>query len=56
MASGHEYRSRRPNTWLLRPTLQVKVLLATRSDLLRSVAMGPSRASPGEVLIRRVTL
>jgi hypothetical protein len=22
MASGHEYRARRPNTWLLRPMLQ----------------------------------
>jgi hypothetical protein len=22
MASGHEYRANRPNTWLLRPTLQ----------------------------------
>lgn len=28
MASGHEYRTRRANTWLLRPTPQVKVLLA----------------------------
>jgi hypothetical protein len=28
MASGHEYRTRRPNTWLLRPTPQVKILLA----------------------------
>ena len=28
MASGHEYRANRPNTWLLRPTLQVKILLA----------------------------
>ena len=24
----HEYRTRRPNTWLLRPTPQVKILLA----------------------------
>jgi hypothetical protein len=28
MASGHEYRTRRPNTWLLRPTPLVKSLLA----------------------------
>jgi hypothetical protein len=28
MASGDEYRTRRPNTWLLRPTPQVKILLA----------------------------
>ncbi|MGY4330907.1 hypothetical protein ACVWWG_005324 [Bradyrhizobium sp. LB7.2] len=28
MTSGHEYRTRRPNTWLLRPTPQVKILLA----------------------------
>ena len=28
MASGHEYRIRRPNTWLLRPTCKVKILLA----------------------------
>jgi hypothetical protein len=28
MASGHGYRANRPNTWLLRPTLQVKILLA----------------------------
>ena len=28
MASGHEYRAKRPNTWLLRPTPQVKILLA----------------------------
>ncbi|MET4319219.1 hypothetical protein [Bradyrhizobium sp. RT5a] len=26
--SGHEYRTRRPNTWLLRPTPQVKIFLA----------------------------
>ncbi|WP_247301729.1 hypothetical protein, partial [Bradyrhizobium sp. 179] len=24
----HEYRAKRPNTWLLRPTPQVKILLA----------------------------
>jgi hypothetical protein len=28
MASGHVYRARRPNTWLLRPTPHVKILLA----------------------------
>ena len=28
MASGHVYRARRPNTWPLRPTPQVKILLA----------------------------
>ena len=28
MASGHGYRANRPNTWLLRPTPQVKILLA----------------------------
>jgi hypothetical protein len=28
MASGHVNRANRPNTWLLRPTLQVKLLLA----------------------------
>jgi hypothetical protein len=28
MASGRVYRARRPNTWLLRLTLQVKILLA----------------------------
>jgi hypothetical protein len=28
MASGHVNRASRPNTWLLRPTLQVKILLA----------------------------
>jgi hypothetical protein len=28
MASGHGYRANRPNTWLLRPILHVKILLA----------------------------
>jgi hypothetical protein len=28
MASGHVYRANKPNTWLLRPTPQVKILLA----------------------------
>ena len=28
MASGHVNRANRPNTWLHRPTLQVKILLA----------------------------
>jgi hypothetical protein len=28
MASGHEYRANRPNTWLLRLTPNVKILLA----------------------------
>jgi len=28
MASGHVNRANRPNTWLLRPTPQVKILLA----------------------------
>lgn len=28
MASGHEYRTNRPNTWLLRPRCKVKILLA----------------------------
>jgi hypothetical protein len=28
MASGHGHRANRPNTWLLRLTLQVKILLA----------------------------
>jgi hypothetical protein len=31
MASGHVNRANRPNTWLLRPMLHVKILLATRS-------------------------
>ena len=30
MASGHANRTHRPNTWLLRPTPQVKILLANR--------------------------
>jgi hypothetical protein len=47
MASGHEYRTSRPNTWLLRPTLQVKILLAN----LEPSTHGPSRhiALPHEV-------
>jgi hypothetical protein len=28
MASGHVYRANRPNTWLLRPSCNVKILLA----------------------------
>ena len=28
MASGHVNRANRPNTWLLRPTCDVKILLA----------------------------
>ena len=28
MASGHVNRANRPNTWLLRPTLHVTILLA----------------------------
>jgi hypothetical protein len=40
MASGHEYRTSRPNTWLLRPTLQVKILLAN----LEPSTHGPSRS------------
>jgi len=39
MASGHEYRTRRPNTWLLRPTPQVKILLANPEPSTH----GPSR-------------
>jgi hypothetical protein len=34
MASGHEYRTRRPNTWLLRPTPQVKILLANPEPMV----------------------
>ena len=39
MASGDEYRANRPNTWLLRPTLQVKILLANPEPSTH----GPSR-------------
>jgi hypothetical protein len=39
MASGQEYRANRPNTWLLRPTLQVKILLANPEPPTH----GPSR-------------
>jgi hypothetical protein len=39
MASGHEYRTCRPNTWLLRPTPQVKILLANPEPSTH----GPSR-------------
>jgi hypothetical protein len=46
MASGHEYRTRRPNTWLLRPTPQVKILLANPEPSTH----GPS---PKERLSRR---
>jgi hypothetical protein len=41
MASGHGYRANRPNTWLLRPTLQVKILLANPEPSTH----GPSRHS-----------
>ena len=41
MASGHEYRTRRPNTWLLRPTPQVKILLANPEPSTH----GPTRTS-----------
>ena len=34
MASGHGYRANRPNTWLLRPTLQVKILLANPEPMV----------------------
>ena len=34
MASGHEYRAKRPNTWLLRPTPQVKILLANPEPMV----------------------
>lgn len=34
MASGHEYRATRPNTWLLRPTPQVKILLANPEPMV----------------------
>ncbi len=45
MASGHEYRANRPNTWLLRPTLHVKILLAN----LEPSTHGPSRRNLGVV-------
>jgi len=39
MASGHEYRANRPNTWLLRPLLQSEILLAN----LEPSTHGPTR-------------
>jgi hypothetical protein len=40
MASGHVYRTNRPNTWLLRPILNVKILLANPApSTLTSVAL-----------------
>jgi hypothetical protein len=39
MASGHVNRANRPNTWLHRPTLQVKILLANPEPSTH----GPSR-------------
>jgi hypothetical protein len=39
MASGPVYRTQRPNTWLLRPTPQVKILLANPEPSTH----GPSR-------------
>lgn len=38
MASGHAYRTNRPNTWLLRPSCKVKILLANQE---------PSTHGPG---------
>lgn len=47
MASGHAYRTNRPNTWLLRPSCKVKILLANQEPSTH----GPSRhiALPPEV-------
>jgi hypothetical protein len=39
MASGHVNRANRPNTWLLRPMLQMKILLANPEPSTH----GPSR-------------
>lgn len=41
MASGHVNRANRPNTWPLRPMLQVKILLAN-PEPKGSVAFGAS--------------
>src|SRR5262249_38362458 len=49
MASGHEYRANRPNTWLLRPTLQVKILLANPEPSTH----GPEAPFEGCLLFRR---
>ena len=43
MASGHEYRANRPNTWLLRPRCKVKILLANPE---------PSTHGPSRQLVR----
>jgi hypothetical protein len=41
MASGHVYRANRPNTWLLRPTCNAKILLANPEPSTH----GPTRKS-----------
>jgi hypothetical protein len=46
MASGHVNRANRPNTWLHRPTLQVKILLANPE---------PSTHGPSVVSLPRTT-
>jgi hypothetical protein len=38
MPSGHVNRANRPNTWLLRPTLQVKILLANPEPSTHAVS------------------
>src|SRR5215469_11322541 len=54
MASGHAYRARRPNTWLLRPTPQVKILLAnpepSRAGSRKRARPPPKKQPPGVAL------
>jgi hypothetical protein len=45
MASGRVNRANRPNTWLLRPTLQVKILLANPEPSTH----GPTRTFCGTI-------
>ncbi len=64
MASGPVYRTQRPNTWLLRPPLHVKIFLAnpepsthgpSRHIAPTSVANGTRRISTGRRLLQRAT-
>ena len=63
MASGHEYRTNRPNTWLLRPRCKVKILLANPEPsthgpkralrILAAVEIDVTQCSPPELQAER---
>jgi hypothetical protein len=53
MAGGHVNRANRPNTWLLRPTLQVKILLANPEPSATFAAVAQRRSVSGRTGHRR---